>query len=254
VPRRITPALALALLATAAIGCGAAGSSEKPSLVVSAATSLKRALTAYAQGFTPATVHLSFAGSDMLAAQIEQGVKPDVFASANTTLPEMLYVKGLARHPVVFAANRLIIAVPAGSTKVRSLADLAKPGVTIAIGAPTVPVGSYTRKLLARLPASQRGAILANVRSSEPDVGGVVGKLTEGAVDAGFVYITDAAASARRVTAIELPASLQPTVAYAAAVVSGSAHVPQAQAFIGGLLTGVGRQQLRQAGFQPPPR
>ena len=56
------------------------------------------------------------------------------------------------------------------------------------IGAETVPVGAYTRDVLGRLPAGAREQILANVRSEEPDVRGVVGKLTQGAADAGFVY------------------------------------------------------------------
>ena len=59
------------------------------------------------------------------------------------------------------------------------------------IGAETVPVGSYTREVLGHLPAGVREKILANVRSEEPDVRGVVGKLTQGAADAGFVYLTD---------------------------------------------------------------
>ena len=45
--------------------------------------------------------------------------------------------------------------------------------------------------MLDGLPAEQREAILANVRSNEPDVAGVVGKVAQGAVDAGFVYVTD---------------------------------------------------------------
>ena len=58
-------------------------------------------------------MRFSFAGSDELAAQIRQGVKPDVFASANTKLPDELYAKGLVEKPTVFAANRLVLAVPA---------------------------------------------------------------------------------------------------------------------------------------------
>ena len=54
----------------------------------------------------------SFAGSDELAAQIRQGVKPDVFASANTKLPDELFEEGLVEKPVVFAANELVLAVP----------------------------------------------------------------------------------------------------------------------------------------------
>src|SRR5205085_3627222 len=121
---------------------------DKPSLTVFAAASLKAAFSAYAQRFSQAAVRYSFAGSDILAAQIEQGLRPDVFASANTKLPEMLYAKGLVSKPVTFAANKLVVAVPAGSTKVKSLSDLEKPGVTVAIGSATVPIGAYTRKAL----------------------------------------------------------------------------------------------------------
>ena len=66
------------------------------------------------------------------------------------------------------------------------------------MGAESVPVGAYTRKVLDGLPAEQREAILANVRSNEPDVAGVVGKVAQGAVDAGFVYVTDVEAAGRR--------------------------------------------------------
>src|SRR5438067_2172751 len=186
--------IAAGLVALVLGGCGSSDKSSsvsgsgstgggKPNLTVSAAASLKAAFGAYGQQFSQATVRYSFAGSDMLAAQIEQGVKPDVFASANTKLPDMLYAKGLVSKPVTFAANKLVIAVPANSTKVETLTDLEKPGVTIAIGSATVPIGAYTRKVLAKVGGSA-SKILANVRSEEPDVSGIVGKLTQGAVDA----------------------------------------------------------------------
>ena len=225
----------------------------KPNLTVSAAASLKAALTAYGEQFSQARVRYSFAGSDVLAAQIEQGVKPDVFASANTKLPDMLYAKGLVAQPVTFAANRLVIAVPTGSTKVKSLSDLEKPGVTVAIGSATVPIGAYTRKVLAKLGPATSKKILANVRSEEPDVTGIVGKLAQGAVDAGFTYITDVKATKGALKAIALPASLQPVVAYGVAIVKGDSHPAQAQAFISGLFSGAGQTDLVQAGFLPPP-
>ncbi|HEX6459731.1 MAG TPA: molybdate ABC transporter substrate-binding protein [Thermoleophilaceae bacterium] len=246
---------AVAMLAVAPAGCGSGGSSSsgRPDLVVSAAASLKDAFDQYAQKFRQANVRASFAGSDELAAQIEQGVKPDVFASANTKLPEQLFQKGLVEKPVVFAGNRLVIAVPAKAGKVASLADLEKPGVTIAMGSPTVPVGAYTRQVLSGLPKAQQAKLLGNVRSNEPDVAGVVGKLTQGAVDAGFVYITDVDATDGKLKAIELPKSLQPQVAYGVAVVKGAKHPKQAQVFIEGLLHGAGRQALQAAGFEPAP-
>jgi molybdate transport system substrate-binding protein len=242
--------LLVPLLALLAAGCG---SSDKPTLTVSAATSLKSAFTAYGRDFGAASVRASFAGSDELAAQIRQGVRPDVFASANTTLPDELYKQGLVDKPVVFAANRLVLAVPASGAKVTGLADLAQPGTTIAMGSESVPIGAYTRKVLAKLPAAQAKAILGNVRSNEPDVGGVVGKITQGAVDAGFVYVTDVRAADGKLRAIDLPAALQPQVAYGVAVVKGAKHPEQAQAFVDGLVKGDGRKQLDAAGFLRPP-
>ncbi len=228
-------------------------SAGTPDLTVAAAASLKAAFTNYGQKFSAANARFSFAGSDILAAQIQQGVKPDVFASANTKLPDLLYAKGLVLKPVTFAANKLVLAVPAGSSKVKTLSDVEKPGITLAIGSATVPIGAYTRKVLTALGPAQSAKVLANVRSNEPDVSGIVGKLTQGAVDAGFTYVTDVQATKGKLKAIALPARLQPVVAYGVAIVKGSAHPAQAQAFISGLLTGAGRTELKQAGFLPPP-
>jgi molybdate transport system substrate-binding protein len=240
-------------LAAGALLAGCGGGGGKPAIKVSAATSLKQAFTQYGATLKGAKVNFSFAGSDMLAAQIRQGVKPDVFASANSKLPDQLYAKGLVEKPVKFATNQLVLAVPAGSSKVKSIGDLTKPGVTIAIGSASVPIGTYTRKVLAGLGPAPSKAVLSHVRSNEPDVGGVVGKLTQGAVDAGFVYVTDARAAAGKITAIALPANLQPNVVYEAAVVKGTKHSKQANAFIAGLLTGAGQSDLLAAGFRAPP-
>lgn len=247
--------LAAAVPPLAACGSDAAGSNDRPELIVSAATSLKRAMTAYADEVRDARVRLAFGGSDELAAQIRQGVRPDVFASANTELPQRLFEDGLVEKPVVFTGNRLVIAVPAtgGGARVRGLDDLAERGVQIAIGAPSVPVGAYTRKVLDRLPADRREAILGNVRSNEPDVGGVVGKLSQGAADAGFVYVTDVEGAGGTLRAIELPEGLQPSVAYGAAIVKGARQRAAAERFVDGLLEGPGQRALRGAGFQPPP-
>jgi molybdate transport system substrate-binding protein len=252
--RALLAALAVAsTLALAACGDDAAGgNASTPDLRVSAAASLKQAFTRYGDAFEAAHAQFSFAGSDELAAQIRSGAKPDVFAAANAKLPDALYADGLVEKPVAFARNRLVLAVPADDAKVRGLDDLTRSGVTIAMGAPSVPVGSYTRKVLSGLPAAQRKAILANVRSNEPDVGGVVGKIAQGAADAGFVYVTDVKAAGGRLRAIELPASLSPVVVYEAAVVKGTKHPDQARAFLRGLLTGPGRDALAQAGFARP--
>jgi molybdate transport system substrate-binding protein len=254
----LAAAAAAALLALAGCGGGDGGGdaagTQRPRLVVSAAASLKDAFTAYARDFPGADVRLSFAGSDDLAAQIRQGVKPDVFAAANTKLPDQLAREGLVERPRVFAGNELVIAVAADRKGIASLSGLGRAGVDLAIGARGVPVGDYTRQVLARLPAAERGAIMANVRSNEPDVKGVVGKLIQGAVTAGLVYRTDVVATDGRLRAIALPRALDPKVAYGAAVVKGAAHPAPARAFIAGLVGGRGAAALRAQGFLPAPR
>ena len=233
----------LLLCLVVAAGCGGSGSSE---LKVSAASSLKPPFTSLGGA------QFSFAGSDELAAQIRSGAKPDVFAAANTKLPDALFADGLVEQPVAFAGNRLVLAVAPGS-KITRIEDLERPGIAIAMGSPSVPVGAYTAKVLAGLPAAARTAIMRNVRSREPDVAGVIGKLTQGAVDAGFVYVTDVKATKGKAQAVELPVALRPDVVYEAAVVKGTKHADRARAFVRGLLSGNGAAALRSAGFAPPP-
>jgi molybdate transport system substrate-binding protein len=251
-------ALLLAGAALALAGCGddgdqaTAGEADKPRLVVSAAASMTEALEACGPEFADATVSLQFAGSDELAAQIRQGVEPDVYAAANTALPEELHEEGLLSRPVEFATNEFVLAVPRDS-EIKSIDDLAGEDLKIAIGAEQVPIGAYTRETLARLPAGQEQAILDNVRSNEPDVKGIVGKLTQGAADAGFVYVTDVNATGGELEAIELPAELQPTVTYGAGVVDGAEQPERAKRFVVGLVEGHCAGALEEAGFGPAP-
>jgi molybdate transport system substrate-binding protein len=249
---RAVAAVAAVFAAVGLAACGDDSSDGSDSqLVVSAASSLEPAFTAYAEA-AGIDAKQSFAGSDDLAAQIRQGVAPDVYAAANTSLPDELHAEGFVGEPVVFATNELVLAVPSDS-EITSVDDLAEPGTTLAIGDEGVPVGDYTREVLGRLPAQESKAILDNVRSEEPDVAGIVGKLTQGAVDAGFVYVTDVAAAGDALSAIHLPQRLQPDVAYGAAAVEGASNPTGAQEFIDGLLRGDGAEALREAGFGPPP-
>lgn len=252
---RAFPVVLLAL-ALAAGGCGSdedKGAGGGGDVTVSAAQSLNAAFESYGKRFTQADARFSFAGSDALATQIRGGAKPDLFASANTRLPDELFKARLVQEPVVFATNRLVLAIPTDASKVRSLDDLAAKGVTLAIGSKDVPIGSYTRKVLGRLSTSAQKKILANVRTEEPSVGGITAKLTQQAVDAGFLYITDVQAANGRLEAIELPDKLQPDVAYGVAIVKGTRNRDAAQTFIDGLLKGAGADALRDAGFEPPP-
>ena len=247
--------VAVLTAAALAAGCGdegeEGGEGERPRLIVSAAASMTEALTACAQDYRAAEVKLQFAGSDELAAQIRQGVKPDVYAAANTRLPEELAKEGLLSKPVEFATNEFVLAVPKTSG-ISRVGDLAAGGVKIAIGSESVPIGQYTREALAKLPPQMEKAILANVRSNEPDVKGIVGKLSQGAADAGFVYVTDVKATDGALSAVELPAELEPNAAYGAGVVKGARQPEAAQAFVEGLVEGECADALLAAGFGEP--
>jgi len=242
--RRAPAPLALLPLALTACGCGGGG--EDAPLTVSAAASLQGALTACA-----GDARLQFAGSDELAAQVRQGAPVDVLVAANTRIPEELAAEGELEPPVAFASNQLVLAVPAGS-EIAGLDDLRESGLRLVIGAEGVPVGDYTRAVLDRLPQEQGAAILANVRSEEPDVKGVVGKLAQGAADAGFVYATDVEAAGDDLRAIRLPAELEPVATYGAGVVSDSEHRGDAEAFVDGLVDGRCHDALIAAGFGEP--
>jgi molybdate transport system substrate-binding protein len=237
-------------------GSGTAGSGGEPTrLIVSAASSMTEALEQCAPEFGDAEnadVRLSFAGSDELAAQIRQGAKVDVFAAANTRLPDELHADDLVGAPAEFATNEFVLAVPKDS-KIDSVDDLTAEGTTVVIGSESVPIGSYTRETLAKLPAGQEKAILGNVRSNEPDVKSIVGKLTQGAADAGFVYITDVNAAGDELRAIHLPDEVEPQVTYGAAVVAKAPQPELAQKFVDGLTSGDCADALEAAGFGPAP-
>lgn len=247
---------AIALAAVTAAGCGGSDDSPQessPELVVFAAASLGPAFERYGDGFEGADLRFSFAGSDDLAAQIRQGVTPDVYAAANTSLPAELHADGLLEAPTTFATNRLVVGVPAGSA-IDDIADLEEPGVEIAIGDGEVPVGIYTREVLDALGPGAKEAILANVASSEPDVAGIVGKLTQGAVDAGFIYRSDVDATGGAVAAVTIPADASPDVAYGIAVATEAAEPELARRFVDGVVSGAGQEILLDSGFGPPSR
>lgn len=248
----------IGLVVVAALaGCGGSGNDDatttakRPTLTVLAAASLTEALTACTKDYAPAQVRLSFGGSDELAAQIRRGVGGDLFAAANAKLPAQLAGEGKVDAPVGFAANELVLAVPAKDAEVSDLDDLARDAsLKLAIGSASVPVGSYTRTALARLPEAQRTAILARVKTEEPDVKSVLAKLQRGVVDAAFVYRTDVQATRGAVRAISLPAAAQPTVAYDAAVIADGQRA--AAALLEDLRSGTCQKALRDAGFLAP--
>lgn len=241
--RRLLPLLAL--LATLAAAAPSSARRESPRLTVFAAASL----TEVFPRIDP-RARYSFAGSDQLAYQIEQGAPADVYAAASPKFAEQLFDRGLVERPRVLATNELVLIVPASNpARVRSVRDLRRPGVKLVVGQKGLPIGDYTRTVLRRL---HLATALHNVVSEEQDVKGIVGKVALGEADAGFVYLTDVKPVAGRVREIRLPAHAQPTVRYEIAVVRSSKNLAAARAFVARVLSPSGRQALAQAGFGLP--
>ena len=223
-------------------GCGGQASSADRGPEVYAAASLRDTFPALDRA-----ARFSFAGSDKLRLQIERGAPADVFASANPKEAQALYRAGRCTRPETFATNVLVLLVPAhgrGSGRVGSLADLGRGGLRLAVGSAGVPIGDYTRKLLARM--GMAGALARNTVSTEPDVSGIVGKVALGSADAGFAYATDARAARGRVRAIALPRDAQPPVKLQICAVRRTAA---AQRFVGRVLSPEGRAVLVAHGF-----
>jgi molybdate transport system substrate-binding protein len=191
----------------------------------------------------------SFSGSNTLAAQIQLGAPADVFASANTALPQQLWQKGLCTQPVVFTRNALVLIVPRSNpASIHSVYDVQKPGVKLDVAAPGVPVGSYTRQILKNMALT---SVLNNVVSNETDVREVLAKVSLGEADAGFVYSTDAKTVPGQVTVLKLPAWAQPKVLYGMCIVKSTKNAGAAQAFVKEVLGKPGQAKLLAAGFLP---
>jgi molybdate transport system substrate-binding protein len=194
--------------------------------------------------------HFQFAGSDQLAFQITQGAPADVYAAASPNYPEQLYRQGLCSKPIAFATNTVVLIVPrANPAHIRSVYDLQRDGIKLVIGAKGVPIGDYTRKLLATLGLTR---VLDNVVSEEVDVKLVVAKVALGEADAGFVYSTDVKPVGNKVFRIALPATAQPTVRYELCIPTASKHRRLAAAFVREVLSKRGRATLRRYGFGLP--
>jgi molybdate transport system substrate-binding protein len=245
-PRVVVLGVLGAVLAAAlVVAAWPAGSQRAPT--VYAAASLRSVLPAL-----DAAPRYSFAGSDTLQTQVERGAPADVFAAASDKQPQALHAEGRCGTPVTFATNRLVLVVPARGSAVRTLADLRAGGHRVAVGTPGVPVGAYTRKLLAA--AGATAVLQRNRVSQEKDVASVLAKVALGSADAGFVYHTDALTARGRVREVALPAGGPPVVYQLCAVRRAGADADGARSFIAHVTGPDGRRALARFGFGLPPR
>jgi molybdate transport system substrate-binding protein len=190
----------------------------------------------------------TFAGSQVLVTQIQQGAPADVFASASQKNMKILVDAGLVETPKTFARNKLEIAVAPGNPKhITGLADLEKSGITLVLEDPSVPAGDYARQAFqkAGLPAPKPA-------SNELDVKSTLAKLTSGEADAVIVYVSDVKAAGNKVVGVEIPDSQNVIATYPIAAIKASKHLPAAEAFVDEIVSGTGQQALLARGFLPP--
>jgi molybdate transport system substrate-binding protein len=226
-------------------------------LHIFAASSLSEAFTALAPGFEAAhpgvRVRLTFAGSQTLRLQLEQGAAADVFASANAEHVEALAAEGRVEAARPFARNHLVLIVPLEDPAgIESFAQLPRAR-RLVIGTPQVPVGAYTRQALLRAEALYgpgfSAAVLSRVVSEESNVRLVRAKVAMGEADAAVVYASDAVGGAP-VRALPLPDAAQVPAEYWAAAVTGGPQRALAEAWLQGLGAPEAQAVLTRLGFE----
>jgi len=244
--------LALALLVVSTAACGsaaAAGSQPAPTtLTVFAAASLQPAFDRIGQQLKSQenlTTTFSYAGTQTLTAQLQQGAPADVFASADTAHMTTVQNAGLvAGSPRVFAHNRLEIAVEHGNPKgIHGLSDLSRSGLVVVLADPSVPAGKYAAQALAAAHVTVRPASL------EPQVTGVLSKVALGEADAGIVYVSDIVTSGK-VDGVTIPDDQNVIAEYPIAALSSAQNPAGAQAFITYVLSAAGQGVFKAAGLQ----
>ena len=266
--RRLALALAGAVALAAAAGCSSSGgttnaSANSPSsasastalsgtVTVFAAASLTGTFTQLGKDFEAAhpgvTVKFNFGGSDTLAASIVSGAPADVFAAASTATMDTVTKAGDGTGiPNIFVKNRLEIAVPPGDPKgIKTLSDLTKPGIKVALCAASVPCGAAAVK------AETAGNVKITPVTLETDVKAALTKVELGEVDAAIVYQTDVKAAGGKVQGVDFAESAQAINMYPIDVLKDAPNPSGAQAFVAFVLSAHGRDVLDAAGFQNP--
>jgi molybdate transport system substrate-binding protein len=191
------------------------------------------------------TTTFSYAGTQTLTAQLQQGAPADVFASADTAHMTTVQNAGLiVGAPRIFAHNRLEIAVERGNPKgIHSLADLARAGLVVVLADPSVPAGKYAQQALTK------AHVTVHPASLEPQVTGVLTKVALGEADAGIVYVSDVVTSGK-VDGVTIPDDQNVIADYPIAALSSAQNMTGAQTFITYVLSTAGQAILKAAGFQ----
>mgnify|MGYP001134767141 FL=1 len=257
-----------------ASGSGSASSApagEPVEITVFAAASMTETIDqiieAYKTVAPNVTVIPTYESSGTLLAQIKEGADCDLFISAAQKQMNALdgslkddadkNPDGLdmidASTRINLLENKVTLVVPEGNPKgiesFDQLAEHLKSGdILLAMGNSDVPVGQYTQKIFSFYGLEEDALNTAGVLTYGSNVKEVTTQVSEGTVDCGVIYATDAA-SAGLTVVDSATAEMCGQVIYPAAVLSGSQHPAEAKAFLDYLTTAESAAIFESVGF-----
>lgn len=221
-------------------------------LRIAAAASLAESVTEIAESYQKAhgtKITPVFAGSNVLARQIESGAPVDVFVSADERTMDGLVKKDLINKESVapLLSNALVVVVRADSAHpLNSAEDLAKLS-RIAIADPAaVPAGVYAKTWL-----TNRGlweSIQPKTVGAE-NVRAALAAVEAGNVDAAIVYRTDAAISQKVKIAYTVPDTETPAIVYPVGICRDTRDAEESKRFLAFLRDKAATDIFRKRGF-----
>ena len=228
--------------------------------------SLDQVIEAYKAVAPEVAVVATYDSSGTLKTQIQEGADCDVFISAAPKQMNQLDAEGGEENTegldLVNSATRLdllenkvTLAFPEGNPKgiesFDQLAELLASGdVFLAMGNSDVPVGQYTQKIFTYYGLNEETLASSGVLTYGSNVKEVTTQVSEGTVDCGVIYATDAF-SAGLTVVDEATAEMCGQVIYPAAVMKNSANPDAAKAFLDFLSTDEAMACFEAVGFSP---
>jgi molybdate transport system substrate-binding protein len=225
-----------ASLAAGSIAPVAALAADKTTIAVLVAsvakTPIEEIIPLFEKAHPNVSVQAVYGGGNVMAGQVAAG-SGDVIFSNNQSMSAVMGKLGTLVP--LFRVHEAVI-VPKGSTKVKSLRDLANPGVRIGMVVANAPAGIYSRGVL-KAASAQYGAefdtkALANIALSKTSDGQIVEMIAAGNLDAAIGHPTDASDKIEVIAippAFDIPAS---EAVASAAPIKSSAHGAEANEFI----------------------